>query len=409
MGNQHMQKRLMIEKVVGSGSCSGCGLCASVVAPDKIRMVPSAELQWRPAVAQPLSADELQRFNATCPGVSLVHDAPAPSERIDPIWGRVLGCYTGYAADPVVRHQGSSGGVITALAQFLLRTGQVDGVSQNAASSSEPTGNEVQFSRGRDDVLRAAGSRYGPASALSRVEEMLSGGQTFAFVGKPCEVAALRALGRIDARVGRQVPYLLSFMCAGTPSGLGTQALLAAMGVTPEQVANFRYRGDGWPGKARAVTHAGEAFEMDYNQSWGTILNRHLQFRCKICPDGTGEFADLVCADAWYGKDGYPDFAERDGRSLILVRTPRGAQLLADAVAAGDVRTEVLDLREVAAMQPYQVERKRMVLGRLLAARAAQGHAPVTRRLRLVAAARQASVGAFLRSAAGTFRRAKGE
>src|SRR3712207_7050821 len=38
--------------------------------------------------------------------------------------------------------------------------------------------------------------------------------------------------------------------------------------------------------------------------------------RCKICPDGTGEFADIVCADAWYGKDGYPDFAEREGRSL---------------------------------------------------------------------------------------------
>jgi coenzyme F420 hydrogenase subunit beta len=404
-----MNKKIKVEKVVSSGSCSGCGLCASATAPDKIRMILSAEMQYRPTVIQPLSDKELSRFNATCPGVSLAHDVPENSGQVDPIWGSVLGCYTGYAMDPEVRRQGSSGGVITALAHFLLRTGLVDSVSQNVASRIDPTGNEVQFSHGREDVLRAAGSRYGPAAGLSRVEEMLQSGQTFALVGKPCEVAALRSLSRMDERVGQQVPYLLSFMCAGTPSGRGTNALLSAMGISPEEVASFRYRGNGWPGSARAVTHSGKFSEMDYNSSWGTILNRYLQFRCKICPDGTGEFADVVCADAWYGKGGYPDFSERDGRSLILVRTPRGAQLLSDAVSAGDLSIEPLDLGEVAAMQPYQVERKRMVLGRLIAARAAQGHSPSTRRLRLVAAARQASFGEFVRNAVGTFRRAKGE
>jgi coenzyme F420 hydrogenase subunit beta len=45
--------------------------------------------------------------------------------------------------------------------------------------------------------------------------------------------------------------------------------------------------------------------------AWGEELSNHLQFRCKICPGGTGEFADVVCAGAWYGKDGYPDFTER--------------------------------------------------------------------------------------------------
>jgi coenzyme F420 hydrogenase subunit beta len=37
---------------------------------------------------------------------------------------------------------------------------------------------------------------------------------------------------------------------------------------------------------------------MSYADSWGGILSRHVQFRCKICPDGTGGFADVVCADA---------------------------------------------------------------------------------------------------------------
>lgn len=51
---------------------------------------------------------------------------------------------------------------------------------------------------------------------------------------------------------------------------------------------------------------------MSYNESWGNILGKYLQKRCKICPDGIGEFADIVCADAWHGdKSGYPNFEEK--------------------------------------------------------------------------------------------------
>ena len=50
---------------------------------------------------------------------------------------------------------------------------------------------------------------------------------------------------------------------------------------------------------------------MSYHNSWGKILSRHVQHRCKICADGTGNPADLVCADAWHADDeGYPLFEE---------------------------------------------------------------------------------------------------
>ncbi len=147
---------------------------------------------------------------------------------------------------------------------------------------------------------------------------------------------------------------------------------------------------------------------MDYNQSWGTILNRHLQYRCKICPDGTGEFADIACADAWYGKDGYPDFDERDGRSLIVARTPAGQALLAAALEQGAIVTEALDVAEIERMQPYQAERKRNALARSAATWMAQGAGPRFRRLGLLGLALRGSWIAQLRNAAGTFRRARG-
>lgn len=213
----------------------------------------------------------------------------------------------------------------------------------------------------------------------------------------------------MDERVKTQIPYLISFMCAGIPSLKGTEEMLARMGVGDQPLKSLRYRGDGWPGKAKAVLADGSSFEMDYNTSWGTILNRHLQFRCKICPDGSGEFADVVCADAWYGKDGYPDFAEREGRSLILSRTAVGEALVEAAMRDGAVTAEDLPVEEIARMQPYQVNRKQMVLGRLIATRLRLGSAPVYRRMGLLRASLSANPIAWLRSAWGTYKRAKGE
>jgi coenzyme F420 hydrogenase subunit beta len=369
----------------------------------------SGEGYLRPNINSTLDDEELSNFTATCPGVSITQEVHAAKEQMHPIWGAIISSQTGYACDTQLRQQGSSGGVISGLVNYLLNTSKVDFIAQNAVDPNDPLGNEVQQSRTKADILRAAGSRYAPAAPLRRIREMLDSGQRFAFVGKPCDVAALRAYARQDERVNKQVPYMLSFMCAGVPSRAGTVAVLKHLGVQSDEVSTFRYRGDGWPGKARAVTHNGDVREMDYATSWGEILNRHLQFRCKICPDGTGEFADIVCADAWYGKDGYPDFEERAGRSLVLGRTTQGQTLIESAVADGAIAIEKLDIAEIARMQPYQVHRKQVVLGRLMATRLALGQAPAYHGLGLIKASFGSRPIEWLRNAAGTYRRAKGE
>ena len=361
----------------------------------------------RPIQLVELEADEEHRIGDLCPGIHLEHRASEGD--MHPIWGPLLRVRTGHSTDESIRREGSSGGVISALAVYLLETFQVDFVAQISVSPSDPLTNTVQMSRSRSDVLRAAGSRYAPAAPLDRLEEFLASGQRFAVVGKPCDIAALRNISRTNPRIDQQIPFMLSFMCAGVPSMKGTQELLSAIGMDSRRLQSFRYRGDGWPGMARAISVDGQVAEMDYAKSWGTILNRHLQFRCKICPDGTGEFADVVCADAWYGKDGYPDFAERAGRSLVISRTARGESLLLEATKAGAIGTADLATSEIDRMQPYQLNRKKQVLARLLGTRLRQGWAPTYRNLGLLRAAVCARPIDLIRSAVGTFKRATGE
>lgn len=403
--------RSLITNVVQNGLCTGCGLCEAVAQPGVIQMHMSRGGYLRPQQQAPLDARQARLLADVCPG-SRVEHAPASGSgtpAYHPLWGPLVGVRAGHALDAEIRRQGSSGGGISAVAAWLLDTGQVEFVAQIAVSREDPLRNDLQISTTRADVLAAAGSRYAPSSPLAGLRELLDRGQRFAFIGKPCDVAALRRYGRHDPRVGKLVVAMLSFMCAGIPSLLGTHELLAKLGADRGQLKTFRYRGDGWPGMARAVQQDGQVFETDYNSSWGTVLNKHLQFRCKICPDGTGEFADIVCADAWYGKDGYPDFAERDGRSLILSRTALGERLISDAMAAGVLAADVLPVDDIARMQPYQVNRKQMVLGRVIATWLARRRAPSYRRLALLRNALGARKVEWLRNAWGTLRRAKGE
>jgi coenzyme F420 hydrogenase subunit beta len=235
---------------------------------------------------------------------------------------------------------------------------------------------------------------------------MLAESGRAAFVGKPCDVAALRALARRDPRIDRTFPYMVSFFCAGVPSLPGTRELLDRLEVSEAEVVTFRFRGDGWPGRATATLKDGRRFSMSYADSWGAILSRHVQFRCKICPDGTGGFADVVCADAWHCDErGYPLFEEADGVSLVISRTTRGEAVVRGALDAGRVALEPLNVDVIARMQPGQVKRKRLALARLAALAVLRRPRPRVAGLHLFAAARQAGLWAHLHSFIGTLRR----
>lgn len=382
-----------LASIVNDGLCTGCGACAAVLPPGRVRMALDSKGFLRPRAEQALSAADEQAVREVCPGIGLTHEASARAARAayHPVWGPVASLWAGHAADPDIRRRASSGGVLSALLIHLLDSRQVDFVLHVRAASDDPLRNDAVISSTRDEVAQGAGSRYAPAAPVELLPQALARPGRFAFVGKPCDVAAVRKMMVRDPALAQRIPFLLSFMCAGTPSLRGTHEVLQRLGMQAAQVVQFRYRGDGWPGLTRAESQDGRVATMDYNTSWGTILNRHLQPRCKLCADGTGEFADVVCADAWYGKDGYPDFAEREGRSLVVARTTAGLSLCKGASAA--VSLESFPESDLRVIQPYQWQRKSAMHARLLALRLLCRNVPNYRGMGL----REAALGLSLR------------
>ncbi len=363
----------------------------------------------RPRQNAALTPGEETAIASACPGLVVdERDTCGAGNGLgsDALWGPARFVGTGYATDAALRHQASSGGVISMVLVHALESGLVDFIVQTGADDAVPTANSTGKSTGYADIFAAAGSRYTASAPLAELESWLQQSGRFAFVGKPCDVAALRARARTDPRINAKVPLMLAFFCAGIPSAAGTGRILDALGVDADEVIGFRYRGDGWPGYATATLRDGSNRRMTYADSWGDILSKELQFRCKICPDAVGNAADISCADAWYGDDrGYPSFEEAEGRSLVIARTRVGEALLAEARAAGRLVTAPLAIAEIAKMQPSQARRKKQILSRLAAMAVAGRPLPRYRGLRLwAAAARDTPVGQA-RSFAGLLRR----
>lgn len=359
----------------------------------------------RPEIPGPVSANAERLIESSCPGIS-VHPWDA-SAATHPFWGPCLDIAVGYAENEEIRFRGSSGGVLSALAIHALELGAVDGVLVVTGDTVHPTRNRVQVARSRQEILESAGSRYSPSSPLEQVNQLLDSADRILFIGKPCDVSALRLLGREDPRVNAVFPIVLSFFCAGIPSVGGASKILGTMCVEESELTSFRYRGCGWPGHATATLRNGSVVKMSYEESWGDHLSSEVQFRCKVCPDAVGGVADLVCADAWYGGEGgYPTFEELPGRSLIIPRTETGLRLMEDAVKDGWIRLNGhLSADEIDLMQPSQARRKRLVRARIAALACAGRRRPKMDNVFVDEAAGRASLLERARAFAGTLRR----
>jgi coenzyme F420 hydrogenase subunit beta len=279
-------------------------------------------------------------------------------------FGPILEIWEGYAADEDIRYRGSSGGITSALALYCLEKEDMAGALHTGADLERPWKNVTVFSKSRSDLLQHTGSRYSPASPCDGLRRIESSPGQCVFIGKPCDVAGTRMSQAVRPELNRNIGVNIAFFCAGTPSTSGLLELLKHIEVEAESVREIRFRGKGWPGKF-TVKSRGEINspkEMSYMESWG-FLQRYRPFRCYLCPDGTGEFADLSCGDAWDQK--IPD--DDQGHSLVLVRTERGRKILHSAREAGFVHLKRIDPGRLVDSQINLLEKRGAIWGRLLA------------------------------------------
>jgi len=355
-----------LSDIVDNGLCIGCGLCQSIAGKDKIKVTMSPKGRLEPKEITKISPEIFDKILKVCPGVIV---EGLPKEQVDTntrhnlVWGYYLSlCYT-WSTDNKIRFESSTGGLLNGLSLYLLESKKVDFVLHTVADPKKPMRSVSKLSYNKEELLSFNScSRYGPASPLDKFHEALNLNQPFVFVGKPCDISAIRQLSKIDKRVNQMCKYLLTLVCGGFAEFTKVQEFIESFKVKEDELSIFRYREFGNPGRMYIKTKDGREHDREYNSFWGEESTWRVPFRCKICPDAIGDSSDIAALDTWRG--GSPK-GEDEGFNAAIVRTKKGLDLLNEAAKARYIKIgDKLKIEDIDDFQPHQVNKKKAVYAR---------------------------------------------
>ena len=252
--------------------------------------------------------------------------------------GSVSQGYLGYAGDESVRDKAASGGAVSAILIDLLEQGVIDGalVSRVVVRDGE-IGVESFIARTREEILSARSSIYMEFSMNAAFRLLAEDPGRLAVVALPCHIQNLRRREARDPALAEKIKARIALVCGRSSSRELLNCVMAKQGIQESDVVDMRFRQGHWRGKMRFDLRSGERVEFPF-QRFSVYRNLHFdcETKCLYCEDPLGEWADIVCGDAWLW-----ELKSRPVKhSLIVARTPESAGWIDSMIARGHLIAE---------------------------------------------------------------------
>lgn len=252
--------------------------------------------------------------------------------------GSFVDCYAGFSIDQTLRFCANSGGVVTAIVDYLLDKKMVDGAIVTKFVGHNPPLCTAFIAKSKSEVESAKGSKYTPV-LLTAALEAIEINKHYVFVGLPCHIYAIKKLAKYNPRFKSAFKYFISLFCGGTHNYTALNYILSTYGFSDAALLNFRYRGYGWPGTMLLKTTA-LSVEIPFLEYWPLMSPWFYLNTCLTCIIGLTDQADIACGDAWL-----PEIIKTDskGTSIVIARNTLGANIIKSAENEGYIKLKRLE------------------------------------------------------------------
>lgn len=347
-----------ITNIVNSKLCLGCGTCEGVCPSDAINMSYSSKNRTYIPVIDQKKCEQCSLCCQICPGLH----APLPKfnglgisrsyqAKLTAEFGGYIRCYIGYAKNRKIRFEASSGGIATALSAFLLNTKKVDGVVGVKMKEGTPFDTEPMLIRDSDELKNIMGSKYCPAATNSIIKRINDKSlRSILFTGLPCHIQGVNNAQKYRPLRELSNVITIGLFCGGMRGQEGSKWILRKNGIQEQDVKCIKaHRGYGWPGKMIVSLKNGETLSIPYPSG---IVDEYFEswqpWRCYMCMDRSSETADISLGDAW-GLEKIDENSQ--GVSLIIARTPKGLQIIEEAIKGKVIEAHEIDSNMVISSQ----------------------------------------------------------
>lgn len=261
-----------------------------------------------------------------------------------------------HSTDKEILKNASSGGIITATLEYLLNKNIVDKVSVTQFECDK-TGVKTKtfLSNKKEDIIKAQGSKYCPVNLEGLIKELHEYKGKVAIVATPCAIAGIRNIQKnYPDYIKSNIIFTIANFCGGFKSFKNISSLAKIHKIDIHNLKDFRFRGGGQPGSLRFIENNGKEASTNYPKYVG--LNGYSKmYRCHVCPDATGELADIACGDAWikrFEKDKSP-------WSMIICRNVKATTLLQEMSSNQVITTQQINKEEIKLSQHFNLTSKK--------------------------------------------------
>lgn len=298
--------------------CSGCGACNAVCPQKCIRMEADEEGFYYPVVMKE-KCIHCGLCENTCPYNTVF------------IKNEVINAYAALNTDQTIRMNSSSGGVFTALSNYVLHSG---GVVYGVSFSDDLR--NVQFCQieKEENLYQLRGSKYIqalPNNLYKNIQSQLQDGRRVLFSGTPCQINAL------NNYLHKNYENLLcvDIICHGVPSGKLWNKYLDFVEQKKRNTVktiNFRSKKNGWHdfGMQKNMSDGREVFISKDRDPFLQMFLKNYSLRpsCYNCHAKSEKSADISLGDFWGIRGVYPELDDDRGTSLVLSRTLKGDTII---------------------------------------------------------------------------------
>ena len=309
----------LLEDVHKRELCIGCGACVDICPYFKNYKGKTAQLF-------PCTLEQ-GRCYAYCPKAEVDLDALSQAIRGVPYDGSPLGdcreVLAARAGGKMKKSAFQSGGTVTALLTFALKTGLIDAAALTDHEALTPAPRIVTDWQ---DAVRCASSKFMAAPTLSSVNlAVRQGYQRIGVVGTPCQMVAVAQMKSNPlAEEAHTVPLSLTvgLFCNWS---LDTRQLIDLLSEKLDIRSIMGMDIPPPPANILVLDTASGSVEISLSE-----IKPLIPHTCFICPDMTSELADVSVGM----------FEGRPGWNTLILRSAKGAELIEHARREGFLETE---------------------------------------------------------------------
>ena len=353
-----------VADVVGDRLCHSCGVCGGVC--------PQGAVEFDDH-ARPVVGSQCNGCGLCLQACSGWQGCGVRREKDDE-----AAAYLAASTDRHLRLKSSSGGLVTELLRFLLKSGRISAALVTVSDPDNPARLVSILAETEEQLLASCQSRYALFPWGTTLGQLHAFKKPYAVVGTSCQLSSFHNVLRLFPKLGEHLVVTIGICCESNIEPQATDHLLRARKTAADDVMRIEYRSGSWPGVMSAFLRDGsETVLSSRNRLEGAINYLKLCYgreRCRFCSDVLCQAADLTVGDPW-GRDGRGRLVYRDsdGYSSVLVRSRSAAGWLREIAQEGLVLLEEKDVAEVFGLQLRQVAAGRARAKRLGVSAGAEG------------------------------------